>query len=136
MSNDYINAAFHQICTDAKEPEPRMAVYVSLYENVPFYGGPEEGGWWGHDTVLVGYKQFNREAQAQTAADAVRELAERLGEESKRNYGERCREECDWLEARGLDADFFPEPDGPSSFFVITEDTPGSLEDAGNRHYS
>ena len=41
-----INEAFFNICREAK---PAKSSYVSLYVNVPYYGGPEEGGWWGSD---------------------------------------------------------------------------------------
>lgn len=41
----------------------------------------------------------------------------------------------EWLEARGLDADYLPEPDGELSYFVTIEDQPGSSESRGCRHY-
>ena len=49
MKTTYTSEAFHQICKEAK---PAKSHHVSLYANEPFYGGPEEGGWWGSDTVL------------------------------------------------------------------------------------
>lgn len=44
-----IRESFFQVCGDAK---PSNSFYVSLYSARPFYGGPEEGGWWGRDYVL------------------------------------------------------------------------------------
>lgn len=40
MTNDIL-AAYVETIPDA---EPSEIVYVSLYSNIPFYGGPEEGG--------------------------------------------------------------------------------------------
>jgi hypothetical protein len=113
--NTYIREAFEQVCKDAKQPEKW---YVILTECVSFYGGPEEGGWWGNDNIVIAYKEYPTEAAAKAAAVAVRQLAEELSQQSQREFGEQCLREMDWLDARGLDADFLPEPDGASKFYV------------------
>lgn len=116
--------------------EPAERVYLSLYVNVPFYGGPEEGGWWGTDTYLVAYQAFSTRTSAEQAMARVEHEARRLDTEEVRRYGEQCLREMEWCEARGLDADYLPEPDGPSSYFVVIEDRPGQGEHCDDRHYS
>lgn len=60
--SDYLAAAFDAVlAAEAKEPEEW---YVVLMERVPFYGGPEEGGWWGSDSVVVKYAKFPDEELA------------------------------------------------------------------------
>lgn len=128
----YLQDAFDHVCKEAKKAG---GFYVSLMENVPYYGGPEEGGWWGSDTRLVAYQYFTTEEAAEAAKDKVEELAAELSAQARRNFGEQCLRELDWLEARGLDADYLPEPDGESEFFVtVTEGLPQESE--GVRGYS
>ena len=45
--NNNISEAFFTACSEA---QPAKQQVVSLYVDVPFYGGPEEGGWWGWGT--------------------------------------------------------------------------------------
>ena len=125
--------AFHKICTEAQQPK---AAYVSLYCSAPFYGGPEEGGWWGSDTNLVASQYFDTMEAANAALDAVKELAEELSREAKKQFGEHCLREMQFCDGRGLDYDFFPEPDGEESYFVVVEDVSGSLISEGDRCYS
>jgi hypothetical protein len=128
----YLNEAFHRVCDQAKEPE---TWYVSLIETVPYYGGPEEGGWYGHDTVVVAYQAFPSEEAAEAAAKQVRKLAKKMDQEARREHGQQCLREMDWLDARGLDADFLPEPDGPSEYSVmVSEGIPSGSR--GCRQYS
>jgi hypothetical protein len=112
----YIHEAFHRVCLQAKAPE---TWYVCLMEKAQFYGGPEEGGWWGTDTFLSAYQEFPTEEAAEAAAEEVRKLADELSKQSRREHGRQCLRETEWLEARGLDADYLPEPDGPSEYHVL-----------------
>jgi hypothetical protein len=129
--NTYLQAAFEAVIQDAKIPEQW---YVVLIERVPFYGGPEEGGWWGCDTHVVAFKEYPTEELAQAAAEQVRRLAKELTDQSYFDYGEHCLREMEWLEARGLDANFLPEPDGPSEYLVwVTKEIPQN--NYGFRHY-
>jgi hypothetical protein len=102
---------------------------------VPFYGGPEEGGWWGHDTVLEAYQQFPTKEAAEAAKLEVEKFASEMNGIRKREFGEYCLNSMEWLEARGLDADFLPEPDGETEYFVTIEDTPGEQVHQDCRHY-
>jgi hypothetical protein len=127
----YLQSAFEAVCQEAKKPE---TWYVSLMENVSSYGGPEEGGWWTHDHVVVAYQAFPTEEQALAAKEKVEQLAEELQADSRRDYGEQCLRETEWLEARGLDDSFFPESDGPSEFYVgVSQGFP--QESYGPTHY-
>jgi hypothetical protein len=124
--------AFLKVCEDAK---PANGAYVSLYMIVPFYGGPEEGGWWGRDSHLVAYQWCPTEEEAERTRACVEAYAKELEEESRRAFGEYCNTTMEWLEARGLDADFLPPPDGETTYSVVVEDRSGSCESRGCRHY-
>ena len=129
---DYLRDSFHQVCSEAKTAG---LWYVVLFENRPFYGGPEEGGWWGNDRILVAYQCYDTEEMAEAAKDKVMELAADLTAESRRAEGELCLHQMEFLDARGLDADFLPENDGESEFYVtVMERVPESAY--GCRHYS
>jgi glycogen debranching enzyme len=128
----YLQAAFDAVCEEAK---PAEGHYVCLMESVPYYGGPEEGGWWGRDTNIVAYQYFATAEQAEAAKEAVEKMAQKMSNESKREFGKQCLREMEWLDTRGLDADYLPEPDGESEFYVIaTTELP--LESRGCRQYS
>lgn len=129
----YIQSAFEAVCKSALQAED---VYVCLMERSSFYGGPEEGGWWGEDVALVAHQQFDTREQAEAAREDVETLAEELEAEARKSFGDQCLREMDWCEARGLEADWLPEPDGPSEFTVcvVTDGLPQSYR--GCRQYS
>ena len=128
----FYKQAFEIVCPDSKE---RESWYVTLIEEVPYYGGPEEGGWWGSDTYIVAYKEFPTYEQAKASYDKTMELAKELSENARREYGEYCKNSMEWPEARGLDADFLPEPDGETTYHVtLSEELPE--EHRGCRQYS
>ena len=127
-----ISEAFFQVCKDAK---PAGRSYVSLYADVPYYGGPEEGGWWGSDRELVAYHECTTEEEAEAVRDKAIELSEQLSKEARDNFHRHCAAQCDWLEARGLDSDYLPEVDGEASYSVMIEDSPGSHAYRGSRRY-
>jgi hypothetical protein len=131
---DYVESAFHRLC-DPPAIEPGARRFVSLYRQERFYGGPEEGGWWGTDWVRVSSREYPTAASARAAAAAVQSLADRLSREAATAHGLQCAAECEWLESRGLDADWLPEPDGPEVYSVKVERTPGWFESRGPRHY-
>jgi hypothetical protein len=129
--SEYLHDAFHAVINDAKLPEKW---YVSLMESTPYYGGPEEGGWWGSDTHLVAYREFSSEDSAESARNAVLNLAAELKADSHKTFGNQMLREMDWLDARGLEADWLPEPDGESDYYVVVSQ--GIPEESyGSRHY-
>lgn len=129
-----IREAFFKVCREA-QPVSQLELFVSLYIRTPYYGGPEEGGWWGTDVSLLAYQEYSSEKEAQLAFIAIDELAEQLNSEEKRAYGEKCLAESEWLEARGLDDSFLPEVDGEEEYLAVIEEKVGSLVRSGCRRY-
>jgi hypothetical protein len=128
----YEKEAFFKICHDAK---PAKSSYVSLYANQPYFGGPEEGGWWGHDTVLVAYYECVNDGEAQAVLAMVHGEAARMSRDAKDDFNRACAAECEWLEARGLDDDFLPEVNGEESYWATIENQPGEHVSEGSRRY-
>lgn len=130
--DSFIREAFESICKKARESD---VWYVCLMESIPFYGGPEEGGWWGEDRALIEYQVFASERLAKHAAEQIEKLAEKLSAERRRSYGEHMQRSVEWLEERGLEPSYLPEPDGPSEYYVmITQELPPPF-DRGSRRY-
>lgn len=127
-----VKDAFEEVCKDSIAASP---CYLVLYQSAPYYGGPEEGGWWGIDTIVEAYKQYASKELAEQDLIKINELAQKLTLESQKDYGEQCLRDMEWCDSRGLDADYLREPDGPCSFFVAVED--GIPENHyGTRQYS
>lgn len=112
----FICQAFYAVCKDAIEAG--NGFYVCLMERNRVYLGPWEGGTWGDDTTVAAWQYFESEEMANAAKESVEKLAAELTEESRKEHGEWCLRTMDWLEARGLEADFLPEPDGPTEYYV------------------
>ena len=129
-----IQSAFSEICKDAKIAN---SVFVSLYRSDPFYGGPEEGGWWGSDVSLVASQEFASEELAEKAKEKIEKLSKELSDNARREYGEVCNRQIEWCEARGIDDPnlVFGEVDGESRFYVHVEHEQGENESRGCRHY-
>jgi hypothetical protein len=127
-----LREAFEFVCTNAVK---HQGVFLSIYRRSPFYGGPEEGGWWGEDVALEESQEFDFVAEAQLALDSIDLHVEAENNAAKLAYSRRCRRESDWLEARGLDDNALPEVSGPDSVFVRIETVRGSFESTGARHY-
>lgn len=129
-----IEEAFHAVCTEAKEAK---SFHCSLYRNIPFYGGAEEGGWWGNDTVLEASQEFPTEEAAEAAKLAVARLAVRLNNEARREYGQQCLRELEIAEAQGCDDAnlIFGEVAGEDTYWVTVEETQGQSQQRGSRHY-
>jgi hypothetical protein len=115
MPDSYLKSAFERVCKDAQKAEGWC---VTLWRKSPYYGGPEEGGWWGQDLIVESYQRFSTYEAAKAACDAAEKLAEELSAEALRAFGDQCLREMDWCEKRGLDADYLPEPDGEESYCV------------------
>ena len=127
----FLRQAFETAIEGVKTPD---VWYVTLVQESRYYGGPEEGGWWGTDTHVIAYRDFPSRELAVEAAAAVKKLASELEEESRKEHGEQCLREMEWLDARGLDADFLPEPDGPDDYRVLVSQELVQ-ERCGPRHY-
>jgi hypothetical protein len=130
--NNHLSEAFFSLCANAT---PARRSYVSLYVSTPFYGGPEEGGWWGEDVELVAYQLVSSDEDADALVEKIKALAEQLNKDAKRAFSEGCRKQLEWLEQRGLDSDFLPEVDGEESYYVTVEETPGSHTTQGSRQW-
>ena len=61
---DTTQQAFVTICREAQPPK---GCFVSLYLAHQYYGGPEEGGWWGWDHKLIASQDFPTMEQAEDA---------------------------------------------------------------------
>lgn len=122
-SSRFVKASFFATCHTPEATEER---FVSLYEHTSEYGGPEEGGWWRHSTVLVSTQKCANQFAAEHLLGRINERAKQLTDEARRRWAAHCAAETHWCEQRGLDADYLPEPDGPSEFEVVVESTAGS----------
>lgn len=120
MARDsYIQAAFEQVCSEAKQAK---GFYVCLMEKTSRYGGPEEGGWWTHDTHVVAYQYFETEEAAEAAKEAVEKLSVNMNQDAKRRFGEQCLREMEFCDARGMDYDELPEVDGENEYYVLVSE--------------
>lgn len=102
-----ISQAFDTVCTSAVQ---REVVYLVLYRTVEFYGGPEEGGWYGHDEFVEAYQEFPSRHAAEAARTAVEALAARLTREAEDERNRAALRACERAYARGEDLD---GPDDP-----------------------
>ena len=127
----HVEDAFDQT---VQNPEVAQNHYLCLLQKFTYYGGPEEGGWYGTDHTLVKYKMFNTKEQAEQAQNKVNELAEQLSREARKEFGQHCLNEIEWCENRGLEPDFLPEPDGPDEFYTVVADHIPQ-NSYGPRHY-
>lgn len=128
-----IEVAFAEICKEAVECE---GFYVVLWREEPFYGGPEEGGWWGRNLIPVAYQRFATSDAAYAAYNAVRKLADEMTADAQREHGRACLAQLEFCEARGIDDSdsVFGEDDGPESYYVTVDDKlPEPM--FGSRHY-
>ena len=57
--------AFEQVLGEVAKPTGQF--YVVLWQDSPYYGGPEEGGWWGTDRIPLQYASFATEEAAEKA---------------------------------------------------------------------
>uniref|UniRef100_A0A6M3LX26 Uncharacterized protein n=1 Tax=viral metagenome TaxID=1070528 RepID=A0A6M3LX26_9ZZZZ len=113
--SSYYEAAFDAAIDDAREPQQW---YVCLVRRCQAYGGPEEGGWWYTVGEVVALREYATVADAEAAAARVEALAEEYSLQAQREHGEHCLRSMEWLDQRGLDADYLPEPDGPDEYSV------------------
>jgi hypothetical protein len=115
----YLEHAFNTVADNARKPD---VCFVCLMERTCEYGGPEEGGWWNHDAYCVAYREYATREAAELAKEQIEALATELTDESRREHGNHCLRQMEWLDARGLEADWLTEDDGPSEFYIAVCD--------------
>jgi len=127
-----VEEAFDRIADKAIEGE---YWYVCLYQSYSYYGGPEEGGWWGHDNELIRYQKYPTKEAAERAKLRIDKLSKVATKQACSDWGKQCLEELESAYARGLEAEDLPETNGPDEFFVTLERSPGKCESRGSRTY-
>ena len=126
--------AFHRIVSNPTTP---IAAYVVLWKSVPFYGGPQEGGWWGSDRIVEAFERVNTREEAEALCERIETLADELTADAARAHGRGCLAHLDWCEARRIDDSnsVFGEDHGPTTYFVTVEDHP-PRDQHGDREWS
>jgi len=115
--------------------ETRTIFYVTLWRIESYYGGPEEGGWWGENHLVESVTQFDNEADAEAYATRIDNDIRTRSREAETAWANGCRAECEWADARGLDVnDAFPETDGPDTY-SCTIGTEPPTDSYGPDHY-
>lgn len=129
-----IQQAFNEILEDV---QPAQVFFVSLYSVYRWYGGAEEGGWWGNTVSLVAHKEFRREDEAKQALAAIEALAKEKSHEAKQAHYRLCEAQLDYCEQRGIDDanSVFGEVDGADEYHVQIETELGSGEYSTSRYY-
>ena len=133
-TNNNIFNAFMSIIPDATLAKQH---YIVLWKRVPFYGGPEEDGWWGNDEIPVAYHRVSTLEMAEELRKQIEAEAAAKTEEAKREHGDRCLNQLAWCEERGVDDSnsVYGEDDGAESYYVtVQEEAPEASY--GDRHYS
>ena len=119
------------------EPVRTESVYIVLWRVTPFYGGPEEGGWWGSDAHPEAFKPCSSREEAEALRERIKALADELTREAALEHGRGCLSQLAWCEERGIDdsTSVFGEDSGPDTFYVsVQEGFP--VAHYGNRYYS
>ncbi len=117
-----------------EDSEVAQECYLSFYENVPYYGGPEEGGWWGYLQILQKYCKCSSRQQAEMLREKLHKYCEELTEEAKKADGENCLRHIERADRRGEDVDD-DGYDGPSTYYMIIETMPGQHQVTTRSHY-
>jgi hypothetical protein len=121
-----------------QEPPEGQAHYVVIYHGEQYYGGPEEGGWYGWDYVWTGYAVFASKDEATKARDWIERAMNPWNDELVQQRNEALASEYEALVARDPSADFDGPDDDESgcfeSYSVSVQET--KPEDSfGSRHY-
>lgn len=129
----FLRKAFKQALSESKHQTPEV-YYLTLWSVESYYGGPEEGGWWGKDYTPLEYAVFTNEDEAFAAKEKIEELSKQLHRQARTDYLNFQKQQMEFCESRGLDSDFFAESDGPGEYRVtVSNEEP--RESFGPRHY-
>lgn len=109
--------------------------YVSIYRKERYYGGPEEGGWYGTDVILESSVQVKTETLAEELRDRLLGVAVEKTKTAKKQWSNLCQRELEAAEARLIDPLSLPEPNLPDEYVIHIEQKKGSFERRGSRYY-
>jgi len=110
-------------------------VFVSVYRKERFYGGPEEGGWYGTDMFLERSVQVKSKTLARELKARWTEWATGKTKDARLDWSNLCQRELDAAEAKLIDPLSLPEPNLPDEYIIHIETKKGSLERRGSRQY-
>ena len=121
----HLQEAFEIACKDAVEVKDW---YCTLYVTWRWYGGAEEGGWWGTTVQAEAFQRFDSKEEAEAALEAVKTLAVEKTKEAKKIHGDFCLNQLDYCERRGIDDanSVFGEIDESTAYSVRVENKLGS----------
>jgi hypothetical protein len=131
MTDGIFLQAWNEIMEDAQEAEQCV---VSMYSIEPYYGGPEEGGWWGNLLILKEFVRCTTRDAAEKLQEKIQERCSELNLDARKADGEHCLRQIERADARGEDIDDYGY-DGPSSYNVIIEKFPGENQVTERSHY-
>jgi hypothetical protein len=77
-----------KITNQIKSHHKRKRMYITVYSTVRRYGGPEEGGWWYNQSIVVDYKRANNIVEGRKIARIFREKYPDIGDIYSVNGGE------------------------------------------------
>jgi hypothetical protein len=132
-----IYSAYFDVCNDAvKVTNQRW--FVSLYVKAPFYGGPEEGGWWGTDRLLVATYEVPSEEMANTVVEKIEGWVSETNDDAKREHDEVNLQLSINAEQKSYDSpeELYGEDDGVEEYYVVIENNVGQNEHRDDRHYN
>jgi hypothetical protein len=113
-----------------------ICCWVSLYAIEPFYGGPEEGGWWGKDQRLVWWKAYSNKHEAEQTMRKIEAFIKMFNSIERTNWYIQCEKELDIADAIGMNVNrLFGETSGPMEYECFVEENLGSNENHGSRLY-
>lgn len=119
-----IHEAFMKL---VEQPIQCNRFYVVLWRRSQFYGGPEEGGWWGMDHIPEAYTRVDSREEAEALATRIEEMAKQLSRQAIMEHGRGCIAQLEWCEARGIEDSnsVFGEVGSPDEYYVqIGEELP------------
>ena len=123
--------AFFNVCPSAEKCE---TWYVVLWEYRSYYGGPEEGGWWGRDCIPVAIAEYNTQFRADAMAKQVYARAKEMTKQAQNEFNDYCLNSILAAEERGLSSEDLPEVDGAPEYKVyVQREYPEAIY--GPRHY-